>query len=176
MFRPLPSWGYFFPSVATPKSFPFTYQSNCHFVNWPPVVSSTNSGYCEFGAYISIKHTLAWANSTRGSDLSTSTSTCTPFLLVGSIHQQSLPPEGLPASSSQHGKTLLAQRRVRRVSTHRQAPQWDHDALSKRCQHFQRASALRCCLLLRFRQSRKVLGQHSEKSRFYSFLHKLQCK
>jgi len=40
----------------------------------------------------------------------TSTSTCTPSLLVGSIHQHSLPAEGLP---------VLAQPRSKRVSTYR---------------------------------------------------------
>jgi len=51
----------------------------------------------------------------------TSTSTCTIFLPVGSLHQHCVPAEGLQTYAFQPGQTLLAQRGRRRVSTNRSA-------------------------------------------------------
>jgi len=53
-----------------------------------PLIPFTNSGCSAFafGPYTCIKH---------ASYPIASTLTCTPFLLVGSIHQRSLPAEGL---------------------------------------------------------------------------------
>jgi len=57
--------------------------------------------------------------SNTGSGLTASTSACTPFLPVGSIHQHNLPAEDLQVYPLQPGQAVLAQRRSRRVSTHR---------------------------------------------------------